>query len=85
MTAQGIQRVGALLIVAALVCLGVYGFRVTNLPSASACQMINQMNQQLGSPATCHSSPGPALLYAAAALAVAGVLALVAASGERSS
>ena len=59
-----------MLIAAPIVIVAGYG----SVPSADACNTINSMNEQLGDPATCSTTPAAGYFVVAGILAVAGLL-----------
>ena len=61
-----------MLAAAAITVLAGYG----SLPDASTCRLINSMQSQLGSPATCPTHPAAGYFIGAGILAVAGLLCL---------
>jgi Protein of unknown function (DUF2510) len=65
--------VGILLLIAApVIIVAGYG----TLPSANVCNTINQINTQLGEPATCSTVPAPGYFVAAGLCVVVGLLML---------
>jgi hypothetical protein len=73
---SGMRRraLGIALIVAGIAAVAV-GY--LNAPSASACARINDLNQALGAEPTCSTAPAALYFWAAAGLAIAGLLVLV--------
>lgn len=66
--------IGVLLIAAGL---GVVAWAYGSLPSAQACQVINNIQAQLGGPPTCSSSPSAGRLVIAGLLILAGLVTLL--------
>jgi len=65
------QFFGVLMLIAAPVVIFA-GY--LSVPSASACNTINSIQAQLGSPPTCSTTPAPAYFAVAGILVAAGLL-----------
>jgi hypothetical protein len=74
------QMSGFLVLVAAAIVVG-YGY--TTMPSAGACRVINQMQQSLGLPNTCSTTPPIGWFVAAGVIALIGVLLVLAPSNQQ--
>jgi hypothetical protein len=68
--ARNVRRLAALSYLVTGTLIVIYVVKAASLPDASTCQVINNINQQLGDVATCTSSAPVVLLVVAAAIAV---------------